>query len=110
VQAFRPAKGSAPVFYLLTLPFRLFFGLLFGLIFLPLTILFLPFILLRLVLKTAFALIMLPFALVMAFIGIAFAVLAVSFAILIPLMPFVVIGVCVWLLTRNSRAATVVRG
>jgi hypothetical protein len=98
------------VLCLLTLPFRLFFGLLLGLIFVPFTILFLPFILLRIVLKTAFALIMLPFALVMAFIGIAFAVLAVSFAILIPLMPFVVIGVCVWLLTRNSRAATVVRG
>ena len=98
------------VFYLLTLPFRLFFGLLCGLIFLPLTILFLPFILLRIVLKAAFALVMLPFALVMAFIGIAFAVLAVSFAILIPLMPFVIVGVCVWLLTRNSRAATVVRG
>ena len=98
------------MFYLLTLPFRLFLGLLFGLIFLPLTILFLPFILLRLLLKTAFALIMLPFALVMAFIGIAFAVLAVSFAILIPLLPFVVVGACVWLLTRNSRAATVARG
>jgi len=49
-------------------------------------------------------------ALLIAFIGIAFAVLAVSFALLIPLMPFIVIGVCVWLLTRNSRAATVVRG
>jgi hypothetical protein len=98
------------VFYLLTLPFRLLFGLLCGLIFLPLTILFLPFILLRIVVKTAFALIMLPFALLMAFIGIAFAVLAVSFAILLPLMPFIIVGVCVWLLTRNSRAATVVRG
>jgi hypothetical protein len=98
------------VFYLLTLPFRLVFGLLCGLIFLPLTILFLPFILLRIVLKTAFALVMLPFAFLMAFLGIAFAVLAVSFAILIPLMPFIVIAVCVWLLTRNSRAATVVRG
>jgi hypothetical protein len=98
------------VFYLLTLPFRLFFGLLCGLIFLPLTILFLPFILLRIFLKAAFALVMLPFALVMAFVGIVFAVLAVSFAILIPLMPFVIVGVCVWLLTRNSRAATVARG
>jgi len=98
------------VFYLLTLPFRLFFGLLCGLIFLPLTILFLPFIILRIILKTAFALIMLPFALVVAFLGIAAAAVAVVFALMIPLMPFVVIGVCVWLLTRNSRAATVVRG
>jgi hypothetical protein len=98
------------LFYLLTLPIRLFFGLLFGLIFLPLTILFLPFILLRLALKTLFGLIMLPFVLIVAFIGIAFALLAVSFAVLLPLMPFVVIGVCVWLLTRSSRAATVIRG
>jgi hypothetical protein len=78
--------------------------------FLPLTILFLPFILLRLVLKTVFGLIMLPIVLMIAFIGIALAVLAVSFAVLVPLMPFVVIGACVWLLTRSSRAATVVRG
>jgi hypothetical protein len=98
------------LFYLLTLPIRLFFGLLFGLIFLPLTILFLPFILLRLALKTLFGLILLPFVLIVAFIGIAFALLAVSFAVLLPLMPFVVIGVCVWLLTRSSRAATVIRG
>ena len=98
------------MFYLLTLPFRLFFGLLCGLIFLPLTILFLPFIILRIILKTAFALIMLPFALVVAFLGIAFAAVAMFFALLLPLMPFVVVGVCVWLLTRNSRAATVVRG
>jgi hypothetical protein len=101
---------EGPLFYLLTLPIRLFFGLLFGLIFLPLTILFLPFILLRLALKTLFGLIMLPFVLIVAFIGIAFALLAVSFAVLLPLMPFVVIGVCVWLLTRSSRAATVIRG
>ena len=98
------------MFYLLTLPFRLFFGLLCGLVFLPFTILFLPFIILRILLKTAFALVMLPFALVIAFLGIAFAAAAMFFALLLPLMPFVVVGVCVWLLTRNSRAATVVRG
>ena len=98
------------MFYLLTLPFRLLFGLLCGLIFLPLTILFLPFIILRIILKTAFALIMLPFALVIALLGVAFAAVAMVFALLLPLMPFVVVGVCVWLLTRNSRAATAIRG
>jgi hypothetical protein len=103
-------RGAASVFHLLTLPFRLFFGLLFGFLFLPFTILFLPFILLRIVLKTALALIMLPIALVMAFIGIAFAILAVSFALLIPLLPFAAIAVCIWLLTRNSRAATAIQG
>ena len=98
------------MFCLLTLPFRLFFCLLFWLIFLPLTILFLPFIILRLVLKVAFALFMLPIAIVTGFLGVAIALVAVAFALLIPLAPFIVIGVCVWLLTRNSRAATAIQG
>jgi len=98
------------VFYLLTLPFRVVFCLLFGLIFLPLTILFLPFIILRLVLKAAFALFMLPIAILTGFLGIAIALVAVAFALLIPLAPFIVVGVCVWLLTRNSRAATAIQG
>jgi hypothetical protein len=98
------------VFYLLTLPFRLFFCLLFGLIFLPFTILFLPFIILRLILKAAVALFVLPIAIVTGFIGVAIALVAVAFALLIPLSPFIVIGVCVWLLTRNSRAATAIQG
>jgi len=98
------------VFYLLTLPFRLFFCLLFGLIFLPFAILFLPFLILKLILKATFALFMLPIAIVTGFLGIAIALVAVVFALLIPLAPFIVIGVCVWLLTRNSRAATAIQG
>jgi hypothetical protein len=98
------------VFYLLTLPFRLFFCLLFGLIFLPFAILFLPFLILKLILKATFALFMLPIAIVTGFLGIAIALVAVAFALLIPLAPFIVIGVCVWLLTRNSRAATAIQG
>jgi hypothetical protein len=98
------------VFYLLTLPFRLFFCLLFGLIFLPFTILFLPFMILRLILKAAVALLVLPIAIVTGFIGVVIALVAVTFALLIPLAPFIVIGICVWLLTRNSRAATAIQG
>ncbi len=98
------------MFYLLTLPFRLFFCLLFGLIFLPFTILFLPFIILRLILKAAVALFVLPIAIVTGFIGVVIALVAVTFALLIPLAPFIVIGICVWLLTRNSRAATAIQG
>jgi len=98
------------VFYLLTLPFRLFFCLLFGLIFLPFAILFLPFLILKLILKATFALFMLPIAIVTGFLGIAIALVAVAFALLIPLAPFIVIGVCLWLLTRNSRAATAIQG
>ena len=98
------------MFYLLTLPFRLFFCLLFGLIFLPFAILFLPFLILKLILKATFALFMLPIAIVTGFLGIAIALVAVAFALLIPLAPFIVIGVCVWLLTRNSRAANAIQG
>ena len=98
------------MFYLLSLPFRLFFCLFIGLIFLPFTILFLPFIILRLILKAVFGLIMLPIALVIGFIGVAVALVALSFALLIPLLPFIIIGFCVWLLTRNSRAATAIQG
>jgi hypothetical protein len=98
------------VFYLLTLPFRLFFCLLVGLIFLPFTILFLPFIILRIAVKAVFALVMLPIALLMGLVGIAVALVAVSFALLIPLLPFIIIAFCVWLLTRSSRAATAIQG
>ena len=98
------------MFYMLTLPFRLFFCLLFGLIFLPFTILFLPFIILKLILKAAFALLVLPIAIVAGFLGVAIALVAVAFALLIPLAPFIVIGICVWLLTRNSQAATAIQG
>ena len=52
----------------------------------------------------------LPIAIVTGFIGVAIALVAVTFALLIPLAPFIVIGICVWLLTRNSRAATAIQG
>jgi hypothetical protein len=47
---------------------------------------------------------------VTGFIGVVIALVAVTFALLIPLAPFIVIGICVWLLTRNSRAATAIQG
>ena len=53
---------------------------------------------------------MLPIAIVTGFIGVMIALVAVAFALLIPLAPFIVIGICVWLLTRNSRAATAIQG
>ena len=43
--------------------------------------------------------------------GLLYTIPTLAFlALLIPLFPFVVIGVCIWLLTRNSRAATVSQG
>jgi hypothetical protein len=79
-----------------------------------LTPLFLPFILLRVLIKTAVALVMLPFALMMAFVGVAFVPFAVCFALLMPLMPIALLVGCVWLVvnlfTPRSPAASGVRG
>ena len=68
------------MFFLLTLPFRIFFGLLFLPFALFFGLLFLPFLLLRVILKTALALIFLPIALLCAFLGLAFSTLLVHFA------------------------------
>jgi hypothetical protein len=62
---------------------------------------FLPFLLLRVLIKTTLALVMLPFVLLVAGIGVAFAIVAASVAILLPLAPFALVGFCVWLLFRH---------
>ena len=69
---------------LLTLPFRLVFGILFGLIALPfallalpLALLYLPFLLLRVLLKGIVGLVLLPFVLVAAVIAAFVAVAAI---------------------------------
>ena len=90
---------------LLTLPFRVFFGLLFGILFLPFAILFLPFLLLRLVIKAAVLVFILPFVLIAAVFAAGVALIAVVFAILAPLLPFVVVGLIVWAVMRASRPA-----
>ena len=109
------------MFHLLTLPFRIVFGVFFGLLALPFAllalpfaliglVLFLPFLLFRFVLRAALGLIVLPIVLLVA--GLAFAALffAAALAILIPLSPFLLIALLVWAVTRNSRAAIAVRG
>jgi len=93
------------VFYLLTLPFRIFFGALCGILFLPFAILLLPFLLLRLVIKAAVLLFVVPFVLLATLFAIGMAVIAVFFAILAPLLPFVVVGLIVWAVMRASRPA-----
>ncbi|HMF13908.1 MAG TPA: hypothetical protein VKE94_16435 [Gemmataceae bacterium] len=66
----------------------------------------LPFLILRVVFKVIFGLLMLPFVLMMVFFGIAMAFFGVLFALAMPLLPFVLIALVVWALTRHSRAAT----
>jgi hypothetical protein len=76
----------------------------FCLLLLPL---FLPFLILRILIKAAVALVMLPFVLLVAGIGLAFAAFAVSLAVLIPLMPFFLIALIVWALIRATSRPVV---
>lgn len=61
---------------------------------------FLPFFLLRVLIKTTAALVMLPIVLLFAGLGLAIAFFAISFAVLIPLLPIVFLVACVWLVVR----------
>ena len=94
------------MFYLLTLPIKIFFCILIGLLFLPFALLFLPFLLLRLVIKTAVLVVVLPFAFMAALIGIAVAFAAMLVTLLIPLLPIAFVVFCVWAVVRaTSRPA-----
>jgi hypothetical protein len=87
------------VFHLLTLPFRLAFGLLVALFVLPFALLALPLLLVGAVVKVALAIVLLPLALIGAAVGVC-----------VPILPFAVLALCVWLLTQRSPAATAGRG
>jgi len=97
------------VVWLLTLPFRIFFGLLFGLLLLPFTLLFLPFLLLRAVIKLTFLLVLAPIIAIVAVGALLVAGLAVFFALLLPLLPFALVGLFIWAIVRASRPAYVLR-
>jgi len=85
------------MFCLLTFPLHLAFG-----------ILFLPFLLIRILIKTLVALIMIPIALVTAALSIGVGLLVVGLLLAIPLMPFVLIGLFIWAIVRlTSRPAYV---
>lgn len=108
------------MFYLLTLPFRIFFGLLllpfallalpFALLALPFALLFLPFLILRFVVKAAVALVVLPIVFFAGLIVCIAVAIAFSMAILLPLLPFALVALLVWAITRSSQAAIAVRG
>jgi hypothetical protein len=80
------------------------FCLLASILFFPLV---LPFLILRFVFKLVFGLLMIPFVVMMILFAVAMAVFGVFFALAMPLLPFVLIALAVWALTRHSRAATV---
>jgi len=106
------------VLWLITLPFRLAFGILAGVMLLPIAIVLLPFALLiwlpLMILKTGLklviGLIVLPIALVVILLGAVAAGVGLVVATVVAGFPIALVALCVWLLTRSSPAATVVRG
>jgi hypothetical protein len=109
------------VLWLLLLPFRLLFGVVFGLLALPFVLLFLPFALvlwlpfaiLRFTLKLAMLVVVLPIVAIAVIGAMLVAGVAVFAAVLLPLVPVALVAAGIWLLlrpTRRSPAATVIRG
>jgi len=100
------APRRISMFFLLTLPFRLFFGLLFCVLILGLGLFVIPFLLLRVLIKGLVLLVALPFALLAVGLGLLFAFLVVLFCVMIRLLPFAFRALCVWLIVRlASRPA-----
>lgn len=95
------------MFYLLTLPFRLAFGLLCAVLFLPFALLLLPFLLLRFVIKSLVLLVALPFVLLAVGAAMVVALIAVVFALMVPLLPFAFIVLCIWAIVHSSRPALI---
>jgi len=85
------------MFCLLTLPIHLALG-----------VLFLPFLLLRILIKVLVALIMIPIALLTAAVSVGVGLLIVGLLLAIPLTPFLLIALFVWAIVRlTSRPAYV---
>jgi hypothetical protein len=94
--------------WLLLLPFRLLFGIVFGLLALPFVILFLPFALLLwlpfallgLTFRVLTALIIVPFVAVAVLLGVLIGGVALVGALLIPLVPLLFVAFCIWAVWR----------
>ena len=70
----------------------------------------LPFYVLRFAFRLVFGLLMLPFIMLLVAGAVLFAVFmavfGAFFALVVPLMPFALIALAIWGLTRHSRAAS----
>jgi len=97
------------VLWLLTLPFRIFFGVLFGLLLLPFALLFLPFLLLRAVIKLTLLLVLAPIIAIVTVGALLLAGFALFLVLLLPLLPFALVGLFIWAIVRASRPAYVLR-
>jgi hypothetical protein len=90
------------MFFLLTLPFRIVFGLLFGLLLIPFALLMIPFLLLRVLIKSIVLLVALPFVLLAVVAAVLVACVGVLFVVMIPLLPFAFLALCIWAMMRAS--------
>ena len=96
--------------WLLLLPFRLLFGVVFGLVALPFVILllplalllWLPFAILRFTLKLAFAILVLPIVAIATIVGL----LVGGVALLIPLIPLLALAFVAWAVWRMMSGST----
>jgi hypothetical protein len=82
-------------FWLILLPIRLVFALLF-----------VPFWIARMVLKVTVGAILLPVVMVGGLIVAAIAAVAALIAVVTPLLPLLLVGVLIWLVLRSFRPAT----
>ena len=107
--------------WLLLLPFRLAFGIIAGLVVLPLALillpfallLWLPFAILRASLRLAVGLIVLPIVLTAVVFGLLVAGIGAALAIAVPLLPVILIALCIWAVVRprrSSPAASAIQG
>lgn len=81
------------MFWLLLLPFRLVFGLLFG-------ILLLPFFLLRAAVKVAAALILFPVVFALLLVALIVGGIGFWLVMLVPVLPIAVLALFLWTISR----------
>ncbi len=101
------------MFWLVSLPFRLLFGIVFGLIALPFAIvllpfallLWIPFLLLKVALRLTALLLLLPIVAVFGLAGMLVGGVALV-AVFVPLMPIAMLLLFGWMLFRGARAVT----
>jgi hypothetical protein len=90
--------------WLLLLPFRLVFGIVAGLVVLPVVLILLPFALLLwlpfAMLRLVAGLVVLPIVLVALVLGLVAAGAGMALAVVVPLLPVVVIAVGIWAVFR----------
>jgi hypothetical protein len=98
------------VFFLLTLPFRILFGVLLAVLVLPLAVLAvplallaIPFLLLRFVIKAAALFFVLPVVAVAVMLALGLALFVALCAMLAPLLPFAAVAFIIWAIVHASR-------